>query len=97
MSDGRKNKSFLHRIIARSKFDVSIDKFNSFLIDEYLSSVSFFVIFLLIKFKNNLFIILLFIYNFGWVVINEFFVSGKASENVLFLMFESILSISSGS
>ena len=30
MSDGRKNKSFLHRIIARSKFDVSIDKFNSF-------------------------------------------------------------------
>ena len=46
VSDGRKNKSFLQNIIAWSKFDVSIDKFNSFWISEYLYSSSFSVSFL---------------------------------------------------
>ncbi len=46
MSYGRKNKSFLQNIIACSKFDVSIDKFNSFRISEYLYSSSFSVSFL---------------------------------------------------
>ena len=42
VSDGRKNKSFYIILLLFQKFDVSIDKFNSFRISEYFVFLFFF-------------------------------------------------------